>query len=142
MNIIRFGVQSKWRDDIGYAIDKNVVVGAVIEIVKHDLLVPIVMTNVKNPTKYKIKVRNNIINVRWMMRDCFKSIDEEFFNGIIKDKPIRKEIINNKIVLRDYQVEAIKSLKASKDKNKQCIMACGTGKSVIMIEYNKVWCSK
>lgn len=137
LNDVWFGVQSKWRDDIGYAIDKNLVVGAVIEIVKHNLLVPIVMTNVKNPTKYEIKVHNKVINVGWMMRDYFRTIDEEFFNGIVKDKPIKKEVINNKIVLRDYQVEAIENLKASGDKNKQCIMACGTGKSVIMIEYIK-----
>ena len=50
-------------------------------------------------------------------------------NKIIVEKPI--------IQLRYYQQEAIDNLHKSFNSNKKCIMACGTGKSIIMIEYIK-----
>ncbi len=128
-------VQCKWRENIALAIGKNQLLGFIEESKRHDLdKKMVVVTNVLNLNKY-IQEKYAL---DWILRkDLGKIINKEFIDYItndIKFKPtIQKE--QEKYKLRDCQINALNALTNSKLIRKQCIMFCGTGKSIVMNEY-------
>lgn len=126
-----YGVQCKWRTLLNFSIHKDLISGFKTEFDKTKLHVPMIMTNVENITKYHIHS-----GIKWATRKILqKNIDADFFNYILNDEH-QKIIPETKIyTLRPYQQDAINSLKNSTATRKQCIMACGTGKSMIMMKY-------
>ena len=125
------GVQCKWRSKINNCIDKNLIAGFITELKTTKINNGIVFTNVNLITKYI-----NDDNIKWVTRPILTNIINKTFIDFIKDQTQNNKQITkvNKIKeLRDYQKEAINKLYNCLDKNKQCIMFCGTGKSYIMI---------
>ena len=128
-----WGVQCKWRKNNTLAINKDLVSGFLEEIKQKKLDHAYIITNVIKSTKY-----HDINNVKWLTRGKLKhTFNKEFFNFILTDE--KQAILEEKFVikLRDYQEEALTKLTESIDTNIQCILACGTGKSIIMLEYSK-----
>ena len=132
------GVQCKWRSDIDKSINKIYVNDFIQEIKNTNLSYGIFFTNVKFITPgYENYVDNNK-EMKWylhnqLISDVNKKLIEYILNNKNKIDFIEKSLKIEK--LRYYQTDAIKALNKSKSKNKQCIMACGTGKTVVMIEY-------
>ena len=130
------GVQCKWRSNVNNCIDKDLVSGFIEELKRTTLNYGYMFTNVNNLTKYHLES-----NLKWITRPTLeKNINKEFINYIIDEKS--NIILPNDIEkpieqLRYYQQETVNKLSESYNPNKKCIMACGTGKSVIMIEYIK-----
>lgn len=128
------GVQCKWRAKTNNCIDKNMIAGFIEELNRTKLDRGLVFTNVQQITKY---FSEN--NLKWIIEPSLKKIVTKSFIKFILH--FEKEQIINPILpikkLRNYQIEALNALSKSTDKNKQCIMFCGTGKSIVMIEYIK-----
>ncbi len=126
-------VQCKWSSKTNLTINKNQILGFIEEAKQFNNKV--LVTNVCNKNKY-IQERYNI---DWILRKDFeKIINRNFINFIINEikfKPIAKKHEN--FALRNCQKEALISLTNSELTKKQCIMFCGTGKSIVMIEYIK-----
>ncbi len=124
-------VQCKWREKINLTIDKNQILGFLEEAKQFNKR--ILVTNVRNKNKY-IQDRYDI---GWILRKDFQQIiNREFINFItneIQFKPIIKK--QEQFILRNCQKYALKALNTSNLNRKQCIMFCGTGKSIVMIEY-------
>lgn len=128
------GVQCKWRTDIKKCINKDLIAGFLAELKRTNLNYGFVFTNVNNITKYH---SDNIL--KWFTRLTLdKIITPNMINFILKKTDVVEKIVNVPIKeLRDYQKEAVQCLLQSTNANKKCIMACGTGKSIVMIEYIK-----
>lgn len=130
------GVQCKWRTKINECINKDLVSGFIEELKRTKLDYGYMFTNVNKITAYHLES-----NLKWITRLTLeKAINEEFINYIIDDESniIITDAMEKPITqLRYYQQEAITKLFESHYPNKKCIMACGTGKSVIMVEYIK-----
>lgn len=128
------GVQCKWRNNKVKCIEKDKILGAYTESKNLKLNRCIIFTNVNKPSKY---VSN--MNIEWFHGPFYKNIiNDDFINYILTKVIVTPKMENLKIAeLRDYQTEAVNKLIECKDKNKQCIMFCGTGKSIVMIEYMK-----
>eukprot|EP01084_Bolivina_argentea_P320687 556457_1 len=93
------------------------------------------MTNVENITP-----RFDDENIQWFLSFRLKEIiTEQFLKWIISTTNGNINSTSNKqkktITLRDYQTKAIKSLLESDTSRKQCIMPCGTGKTIVMLYY-------
>lgn len=128
-----YGVQCKWRSNINECIDKNLVAGFKEELSRTKLNYGVMFTNVKQITRYFVNS-----GLKWVIKNTLDNdINENFINNMIVENVIVKKQVNKIQQLRYYQNDAIKALLDSKDKNKQCIMFCGTGKSIVMIEYIK-----
>jgi superfamily II DNA or RNA helicase len=128
------GVQCKWRGKISRSIPKSYVAEFMVEINKSSLSHGILFTNVKNITPH----HDDIYNLKWITRSQLVNfINNDIIDYILTDKIIGKQINTHidKIVLRDYQKDAINSLINNNDSRQCCFMACGTGKTLIMFEY-------
>ena len=132
-----FAVQIKWREKTNLCLNKNQLLGSIEEAKRHNLDKHIVIvTNVKNKTKYI----QETYDLKWILRkDLDEIINRDFINFIINEIQF-KQIIQKqeKFILRKCQEDALKTLTSSKLTKKQCIMFCGTGKSIVMIEYIKL----
>ena len=130
-----YGVQCKWRKTPKFCIHKDLISGFLAEFNREDVKLDyaVLFTNVTNINSYH---RNS--NLTWKLRKDLKLIDNKFINFILNDEKI-VEVTEQPITqLRYYQNEAIDNLIKSKDKCKQIIMACGTGKSIVIVEYIKL----
>ena len=131
---IWIGVQCKWREKINMCIDKNLIAGFIEELKRTKLDYGLVFTNVNQITKY---FRDS--DLKWITQSSLENIiTHKFITDIVhsqKEKIIKPIIPIKK--LRKYQIVALNALSESTDRNKQCIMFCGTGKSIVMIEYIK-----
>ena len=134
-NINFIGIQCKWRTNINQSIKKCLVTEFLHEINNSKLKYGIMVTNVKRITP----TFNKIQNLKWILNNTLnQKINKDTLNNILNSlstiiKPPIKEIKN--IELRSYQQEAVNNLLTNQDKNKKCIMACGTGKTIVMLEY-------
>jgi len=134
-NINFIGIQCKWRTNINQSIKKCLVTEFLHEINNSKLKYGIMVTNVKRITP----TFNKIQNLKWILNNTLnQKINKDALNNILNSlltliKPPIKEIKN--IELRSYQQEAINALINNNDPNKKCIMACGTGKTIVMLEY-------
>jgi superfamily II DNA or RNA helicase len=129
------GVQCKWRTKKNICIDKNLIAGFIMELNNTNLSSGVVFTNVSLMTKY---IKDD--NIKWIVRSTLdKKFNNQFIKYIKDELNLKAHVKKEKKVkiLWDHQKEAINKLYESPDKNKQCIMFCGTGKSLIMIEYIK-----
>ncbi len=129
------GVQCKWRSNVNCSIQKKYVTEFLHEVNNSNLSYGIMFTNVK-----KITSRfNKIENLKWSIRsDLLNYATKDLLNFIISQLNNKYEpIVKNIKTLRNYQKDAVKALIKSKDNNKQCIMACGTGKTFVMLKYIK-----
>jgi len=130
-------VQCKWRTKTNLAIHKDQILGFIEEARRKYLDTKVLVTNVRNKNRYIIEE----YDIEWILRhDLSKIINRKFINFIANEikfdpEPIVRE--PEDIVLRDCQVDALKALTDSESDRKQCIMFCGTGKSIVMIEYIK-----
>lgn len=130
------GIQCKWRGSRKKTLNKSICTQLIYDINDSKLDYGIICTNVDNITpKF-----SNINNLKWYTRnDLIKDINNDFLvfmNDYLKDKKIVQKFKKEKEV-REYQQKAIKALISCNEPNKQCIMACGTGKTHIMFEYIK-----
>lgn len=95
-------------------------------------------TNVRNITPRF----NNIDNLKWSVRQqLLQHVTDELIEYILADdieKHVREREDTTIKKLRYYQQEAVDILLHDTSTAKQCIMACGTGKTVIMFEYLKM----
>lgn len=128
-----FGVQCKWRELKTRCIDKNLIEGSYAQFEKSNLNKYVVFTNVNKKTNSCVK------DIIWFLGLSFRQIINGIFIDYMLDKVVIKPNVEDHKIhnLRDYQIEAIDKLFDCKEKNKQCIMFCGTGKSIVMIEYMK-----
>lgn len=129
------GIQCKWRKNVNSCLLKHYVTDFIYSINESKLSYGILLTNVKKITPNFNKNKK----LKWIIySNLCELITVDFLKSINAPNKINtnKEIIN-KIELRDYQKQAINNLINDKTSRKQCIMACGTGKTVIMIEYIK-----
>ena len=132
-NDIWIGVQCKWRTQLNQAIDKNLVAGFITELNRTKLDHGVLCTNVKQITKYFIDD-----NIKWITYTGLSNIINNDFIDFIVNHTTNTTYVNEpqKINnLRYYQKEALVKLRNSNERNKQCIMFCGTGKSITMIDY-------
>jgi superfamily II DNA or RNA helicase len=128
-------IQCKWRKVTNLAINKNLLLGFIEEAKVFDKKV--VVTNVNNPTKY-IQDRYEL---EWILRTNFEQIINKPFIDYIMNATQIKPIIQEekpKFALRECQINALNALQSSELTRKQCIMFCGTGKSIVMVEYIKL----
>ena len=130
------GVQCKWRTNIERSIDKNLVAGFITELNRSELNSGVMFTNVKQITKYFANE-----DIKWITNARLQKIINSNFIDYILDStalaPIKKDGDEKIKKLRYYQKNAVNALIKSKDRDKQCIMFCGTGKTIVMIEYIK-----
>ena len=129
------GVQCKWRGKFSCSIQKKYVTEFMHEINNSGLSYGIFFTNVK----YITPRFDKIDNLKWSVRsDLLEYVTDDLLD-FIKGELSKKDKVKTVKVkqLRDYQVEAVKKLTKSNEKKMQCIMACGTGKTVVMMEYVK-----
>lgn len=136
------GIQCKWRKEITRTIKKCYVAELYLVIKTSKLDHGIMCSNVINPNLHKsINRPINMKPVNWFVHKNFnKVINRNFLLKIVDDidRTLKTDMTNintNRIILRNYQKEAVNSLLNSENKNKQCIMACGTGKTIVMFEY-------
>jgi superfamily II DNA or RNA helicase len=129
------GIQCKWRCKTNNSLLKHFVTDFIYSINETKLSYGIMCTNVKNITPDF----NKISNLKWItytnLCELITSQVINYVKNITIVDPITKT--TNNIKLRDYQIEAITKLINDSTPRKQCIMACGTGKTVVMIEYIK-----
>ncbi len=129
-------VQSKWRKESQYnkkTVHKDQLLGFIEESNRHNFDKKVVFTNVQNTNAYIQKV----YELDWILRENLKGIiNKEFINFILSNLQIKQIIEKPKQVnLRGYQYDALLSLLQSEENRKQCIMYCGTGKSMVMYRY-------
>lgn len=124
------GIQCKWRSKTNNCINKNEVGGFIIELNRTKLAYGIMFTNVNKPTAYHLN------SCKWIIRpELNKSINDDFIKFIFEQNTIPIVPAQHKeIILRDYQLEALNNIRNCTDKNMKVIMACGTGKSIIMTQ--------
>jgi len=134
-NINFIGIQCKWRTNINQSIKKCYVTEFLHEINNSKLKYGIMVSNVKRITP----TFNKIQNLKWILNNTLsQKINKDTLNSILNTlstiiKPPIKEIKN--MELRNYQIEAVNALINNDEPNKKCIMACGTGKTIVMLEY-------
>jgi len=77
--------------------------------------------------------------LKWSIRSqLLKYINKDLIEYIINEETNKYTVEEPKIIkLRNYQEKAVDALIKNKSRNKQIIMACGTGKTVVMFEYLK-----
>jgi len=128
-------VQCKWKKAINTVIDKNQILGFIEE--AKEFTTKVLVSNVRKKSKYIC----DRYNIDWIMRtDLERIVNRDFINFIVdKVKFDPNQIMKHQqnIVLRECQKDALKALTESDSTKKQCIMFCGTGKSIVMIEYIK-----
>jgi superfamily II DNA or RNA helicase len=129
-----YGVQCKWRSKTNECIDKNLIAGFIEELRRTKLDSGVVFTNVTQITNYFQDSK-----LKWVTSSALgKVFDNKFVKFMKNSQQKRVEKVEQPIKkLRDYQKKAIRALLDSEEKNNQCIMFCGTGKSIVMIEYIK-----
>jgi len=134
-NINFIGIQCKWRTNINQSIKKCYVTEFLHEINNSKLKYSIMVTNVKRITP----TFNKIQNLKWILNNTLNQrINKDILTSILNSLstiiklPIKK--IKN-MELRSYQQEAVNALINNNEPNKKCIMACGTGKTIVMLEY-------
>ena len=130
------GVQCKWRTNVNRSIDKNLVAGFITELNRSKLNSGVMFTNVKQITKYFADE-----DIKWITNARLqKIINSDLVDYILESTtsdPIKKDADEKIKKLRYYQKNAVDALIKSKERDKQCIMFCGTGKTIVMIEYIK-----
>ncbi len=129
-------VQSKWRKESQYnkkTVHKDQLLGFIEESNRHNFDKKVVFTNVQNTNGYIQKV----YELDWILRENLKEIiNKEFINFILNNMQFKQIIEKPKQVnLRGYQYDALVALLESTENRKQCIMYCGTGKSMVMYRY-------
>jgi predicted helicase len=132
-NNIWFAVQCKWRSNRSKPILKGHVGEFIEEVSRTKIKHMILASNVTNITLYY----QHRTDIKWMLYDYYQSrINSDVF---IPSHVIIEKQQKCKIVLRNYQKDAIDTLAnaESSSYSKQVIMACGTGKTVVMAEYYK-----
>lgn len=130
------GVQCKWRTKQTEAIHKNDISGFHAELNRTTIIYGILATNVKKITTYHTK--NKQIN--WIIKNTLTDIiNNDFIDFMISNNKLSDihYVNQSPIILRNYQIEAINKLLTDNSNRKQVIMACGTGKTIIMSEYIK-----
>jgi len=141
-NIEYIGVQCKWRGKASQSIKRMYVTAFLHEINRSKLAYGIMFTNTNNMTP---EFDNND-KLKWYLRnDLLKDVNKALYDYIQTNLNTHHNVYAKKeiVEMREYQKEAVQKLFDCKDKNKQCIMACGTGKTVVMQEYlKKKCCSK
>lgn len=127
------GMQCKWRAITNRCIDKNMIAGFIEEVHRTELRYGTVFTNVEYKTKY---FANS--GLEWVTSlELEKIITPKFIKFIRNEElPVPKPI-PPVTKLRPYQLEAVEALIKCTKPNKQCIQFCGTGKTVVAIEYMK-----
>lgn len=142
------GVQCKWRRQANNTIEKRYVAELYLALNSSNLCYGIMATNVHNANLHRdINNPNNLKTVKWFLHDDYnKIINRKFIKKILgnidgKLNLNEEQLSYNAIILRYYQVEAVNALLKCTDVNKQCIMACGTGKTIVMFEYLKLKCN-
>eukprot|EP01084_Bolivina_argentea_P157652 274706_1 len=87
---------------------------------------------------HDIDITDNHNHKNQSRAECMMDEDEDDdFDANKNDSNTNKNNNNKqtgKIILRDYQKQAVKSLKCDKSRM-QCIMPCGTGKTIVMLDY-------
>ncbi len=131
-NDLWYGVQCKWRKISNKCIHKDLISGFIMEFKNTKLNNAVLFSNVNNKNNYH---KNS--ELEWILRNDLKIIDNKFLEFILDDKKVIKTIEQPITQLRYYQKEAIAGLIKSKDSCKQVVMACGTGKSIVIFEYIK-----
>lgn len=130
-------VQCKWRGNKARQIKKCYVTEFLYEFENNSKIkTGLMMTSVKKITNEF----DNLKNLKWFIySDILDKVDSDFFNDILTLTDIikvkRKRFKINK--LRDYQEDCVKQLLKNKSKRMKCIMACGSGKTIIMYEFYK-----
>lgn len=128
------GVQCKWRSKINKQIKKCYVTEFMHECKKNKLKDMLFMTNAKKMTNEF----DNEAGLKWFLRsDLLETVDLNLINEInnsLQMKKVKRKKFKIK-KLRDYQEEGLKQLLANDNKRLKCIMACGTGKTIMMFEY-------
>ncbi len=158
-------VQSKWRKESQYnkkTVHKDALLGFIEEANRRNFDKKVVFTNVQNTNGYIEKVYDLDWILR---KDLTQIINKNFMKFIINDMQIEETVeISTQIKLRGYQYEALAALlqpmkhrydnlvtilqsgdyhsdelgallQPNKNDRKQCIMYCGTGKSMVMCRY-------
>ncbi len=127
-------VQCKWREKTNLSIHKNQILGFLEEAKQFNKRV--LVTNVQTKNKYIV----DRYDIGWVLRKDFeKIINRNLIDFIINETKLRPIVKKQKnFILRNCQSDALNSLVNSKLTKKQCIMFCGTGKSIVMIEYIKL----
>ncbi len=158
-------VQSKWRKESQYnkkTVHKDALLGFIEEANRRNFDKKVVFTNVQNTNGYIEKVYDLDWILR---KDLTQIINKNFMKFIINDMQIEETSeISTQIKLRGYQYEALVALlqpmerrydklvtilqsgdyhsdelgallQSNKNDRKQCIMYCGTGKSMVMCRY-------
>lgn len=131
------GIQCKFRKNINHCIQKKYVAEFLYEIEDSKLDYGILFTNV---TKESPRFRNNKKLKYILKKDLDNFINKELIKYIhsrIKLRETNMKKYNKKYILRDYQKHAVNKLINDDSNRKQIIMACGTGKSIVMFEYLK-----
>lgn len=129
------GVQCKWRTIITKCIHKDLIAGFISELKKTKLNSGCVVTNVNNINRYHAKS-----SIKWITRILLEPIiNLNFIDYILgHEQNIKHNNVETPITnLRYYQNDAITNLMTSTESNKKCIMACGTGKTIVMMNYIK-----
>lgn len=128
------GVQVKWRSEEKKSIDRTLVASFVYSIDEANLDYGILFSNVN-----KITFGFSKSNIKWHLnKELTKVINSKLVKTMIDDLSKIKDIIKpiaKSIVLRDYQNNAVNILLNDKTSRKQCIMPCGTGKTIVMLDY-------
>lgn len=132
---IFIGIQCKWRNKVNNSIKKCYITEFLYAMKDTGLNYGILATNVQNITP---TFDNNDLLKWYLNHDVIQDINDPLIQSIINETEPEK-ITQPMIMydLRDYQKEAYMTLLRDRSKAKQCIMACGTGKTVVFIHYLK-----
>jgi predicted helicase len=138
-NINYIAIQCKWRANINHCIKKQYISDFVREINKSNISKGIIFTNVN-----KINVGYKNDNIKWFSyENLTKFVDNNkegkqsflnFIDGCSKNIKINIDDDKNVTELRYYQKDAVNTLVKLQTPRMQCIMACGTGKSIVILE--------
>ena len=133
-----FGIQCKWVSNTNKSLKKHVYTQLYCDIDTYNLDKGIIFTNTTkvNPT-FNINPKHKKI-ITWYTKDQFYNITDTNFINFIKQElfaDIQQEVIKVPKNLRYYQIDAVNSLLESNDRNKQIIMPCSSGKTLVMMDY-------
>lgn len=133
---VYYAFQCKWREKEKQSIDKDLVGGFITEYKNHSNITKgHFITNVKLITKY----HKDVTGLKWYTKSNINtSIDETFVDDVIKSIETTKIIKRERFTmpkLRTYQQIGITKLLENTNDRIKCIMACGTGKTLMMFQY-------
>lgn len=139
-NNVFYSFQCKWRGNQNNQLKKAYITEFRHEYQENSLIKNgLMMTNVKKSTNGFTKFKD----LKWFINVnlCDEIDQNKFIKFVIKSIENKKNVMSEnkftKYKLRDYQETGIKNLLKINDDRITCIMACGTGKTIMMFEYYK-----